>query len=82
MDNVNVRKLATVKVRKFLIRWFSSTILRHSPRNIILKFRQIEKLLNKIVHLKGHLSFNETCFNNALLPVYTNIYIYISLIEK
>ena len=36
----------------------------------------IERISLKIIKLSCHLSFNETCLNNNLLPTYTNIYIH------
>ena len=42
-----------------------------------LKFREVEKVAQKICLLNSHLSFNETCLNIKLLPTFTNIYIYI-----
>ena len=41
------------------------------------KFRLCERTLLKITCISSHLSFNETCVNNNLLPTYTNIYVYI-----
>ena len=61
---------------KFLSLWLSFVILRISNEEIKLKFRKIERISLKIVHLSCHLSFNETCLDNSLLPQYTNIYIY------
>ena len=59
---------------KYLSLWLSFVILRISNEEIKLKFREIERISLKIVNLSCHLSFNETCFNNSLLPTYTNIY--------
>ena len=81
MDEAYIRKLAKLNIRGILTKWFSFTILRHSSREFIQFFRKIEKLLIKINKLKGHLSFNDTCLNNSLLPIYTNIYIYIYLLR-
>ena len=37
------------------------------------KFRLCERNLLKITCISSHLSFNETCVNNNLLPTYTNV---------
>ena len=55
------------------MKWLSLTILRTSSQQIKCDFRKLEKLKIKIVKLKSHLSFNETCKINQLLPTYTNV---------
>ena len=42
-------------------------------------YRKLEKCLLKLTANSSHLSFNETCLNNRLLPIFTNIYIYINM---
>jgi hypothetical protein len=66
MENINV----------FLTFWLSKVILKISNNNIKLKFREIEKRSIKLLEVKCHRIFNETCINNNLLPTYTNIYIH------
>ena len=66
-----------MKLNILLSRWLSRCILRVTSEKIKLKFRQLEKCKLKNIKEKSHLVFNETCLNNNLLPVYTNIYIYI-----
>ena len=61
-----------------LSRWLSRCILKVTSEKIKLKFRELEKYKMKNLRDKSDLIFNETCLNNNLLPVYTNISIYIS----
>ena len=56
-----------------LSRWLSRCILRVTKEKIKLKFRQLEKYKLKNLKAESHLVFNETCLNNNLLPVYTNV---------
>ena len=44
-------------------------------------FLELEKLQLKLISLKSHRTFNETCLNNDLLPTYTNIYMYINMLH-
>ena len=55
----------------------SFVILRICSEATKLKFREVEKVALKIRLLKSHLSFNETCLDNKLLPTFTHLYIYI-----
>ena len=67
---------------KLVSTWMSFVILRISSEAAKLKFREVEKVALKICFLNSHLSFNETCLNNKLLPTFTciiYIYIYIYL---
>ena len=47
------------------------------PTEVKIKFRNLEKISLKYSASKAHRQFNITCINNKLLPIYTNIYIYI-----
>ena len=67
-----------MEVNILLRRWLSRCILRVTKENK-LKFIQLKKYKLKNLKAKIHLVFNETCLNNNLLPVYTNMYIYIYL---
>jgi len=51
-------------------------ILNISPHHIVSSYRNLERCSLKIVNYKCHLSFNETCINNNLLPTYTNVKIH------
>jgi len=57
-------------------KWFSYSILRHSPANVKRQFRNLENISIKIAKAEEHLSFNEACIINKLLPTYTNTYNY------
>jgi len=60
-------------IRNICTNWLSFSILRTSHHAIKLKFREIEKISLKIAKTESHLSFNETCVINRLLPTYTNV---------
>jgi len=59
-------------VTKILVKWLSLTILRSSNRPTLVLFRELERINIKLEKARSHLSFNETCLNNKLLPTYTN----------
>ena len=61
---------------KFLTKWLSFIILKRSNIEIVTCFRKVEGLTTRITKLKSHLSFNETCLINKLLPTYTNVRIH------
>ena len=60
-------------VYKCVIKWISKVLLRTSGNVIKHAFRRLERNSIKLVTMKSHLRFNETCLNNELLPKYTNI---------
>ena len=62
---------------KYCSFWLSKVIFKLSKDEVKSKYRDIEKLSIKISEIRSHLSFNECCEINGLLPNYTNIYIYI-----
>ena len=39
-------------------------------------FRDLERNTLKLERNKSHLMFNETCYNNDILPTYTNMKLY------
>ena len=55
--------------------WLSLIILKTLPTEIKQLYRKYEKNKLKLTILIAHRLFNETCINNNLLPIYTNIYI-------
>ena len=58
--------------------WLSLIILKTLPTEIKQLYRKYEKNKLKLTTLIAHRLFNETCINNNLLPIYTNIiYVYI-----
>jgi len=64
-----------IEIKKFLVKWLSLTILRSSNRITLAKFRDLERISIKLEKARSHLSFNETCINNELLPTYTSVVI-------
>ena len=76
-----VRKLAIVllkmalQIKCYIVKWLSLIILKKSTAEVKCAYRKLEKIRLKMVKLQSHLSFNETCIINNLLPTYTNIYI-------
>ena len=76
MNEVYLRKLTNKNLAKIT----SVEELSYSIRNVVLDtsreiFRRIERNLMKFTSVTSHLMYKETCFNNQLLPIYTNIYI-------
>ena len=65
------------KTVHFLTFWTSKIILKVLPPEILDIFRKLERTSKKLLTAKSHRSFNETCFNNDLLPNYSILYIYI-----
>ena len=51
----------------------SFTAFIYADNNEKIAFRKIERLQNKIIKLKCHLQFNDTCIINKMLPTYTNV---------
>ena len=51
----------------------SFTAFKYADNNEKIAFRKIERLKNKIIKLKCHLKFNDTCIINKMLPTYTNV---------
>ena len=51
----------------------SFTAFKYADNNEKISFKKIERLQNKIIKLKCHLQFNETCIVNKMLPTYTNV---------
>ena len=63
-------------IKKYATKWLSFTAFKYADNNEILAFRKIERLQNKIIKLKCHLQFNETCIINKMIPTYTNVYLH------
>ena len=61
---------------KFLTLWYSKIAFRFLSDENKKIFRQLEKVSLKIISAQSHLSFNETCLNNKLLPKYTNVHLH------
>ena len=53
--------------------WLSLIILKTLPTEIKQLYRKYEKNKLKLTTLIAHRLFNETCINNNLLPIYTNV---------
>ena len=48
-------------IKRAVIKWLSRTVLKTSSADIKRLFRELEKLQLKLVSLKSHRTFNETC---------------------
>ena len=46
-----------------VIKWLSRTVLKTSSDDVKQMFRELEKLQLKLMSLKFHRTFNETCLN-------------------
>ena len=66
-------KLGNMYLKRVVIKWLSRTVLKTSSADVKWIFHELEKLKLKLVFLKSHRKFNETCHNNDLLPTYANI---------
>ena len=62
--------------------WFSRIFLKVCDSPTLSLFRKIEKLSLKRINLVSHRRFNETCYNNKLLPKYTNINLYDAAVRE
>ena len=51
----------------------SYSILNNCSVQIRTAYRNCERMLLRITSVASHLSFNETCVNNDILPIYTNV---------
>ena len=60
-------------IKKYATKWMSFTAVKYADNNEKIAFIKIERLQNKIIKLKCHLQFNETCIINKMLPTYTNV---------
>ena len=73
--NSKRRKMKKIlKERHLFTFWLSKIILKIIPSDTIIIFRKLEKEEIKLLSLKAHRLFNETCLNNNVLPKYTDIY--------
>ena len=60
-------------MRHLIIKWLSRIVLKTSSREVVQKYREVEKLSLKCCNVRSHRTFNECCLNNKLLPIYTNV---------
>ena len=60
---------------RFLSFWYSKIVLRFLTDNEKIMYRNLERNTLKLERNKFHLMFNETCYNNNILPTYTNIFL-------
>ena len=65
------------KIDKFVIYWYSKIIFNTLINSTKLIFRKLETQTRKLTAEKLHQKFNEICLKDNLLPIYTNIHIYI-----
>ena len=67
------------KIKSYCIKWLSFIVLKTLSKDETSIFRNLEKLEIRIIKLISHLDFNQTCYDNKLLPTYTYIYLYIQM---
>ena len=65
-------------MNEFIIQWYSRSIFNFQPSEIKQLFRKIETKSKQLIRNNLHEEFNNICLNENLLPIYTNIYTYIS----
>ena len=68
--------MVNTATQKAITLWFSKIVLKIIPNDVKEVFRKYEKEARKLLTAHSHRNFNETCLNNNLLPIYSNIYIY------
>ena len=54
-------------------RWYSRVVLRNLTADQLLAYRNLEQCSKKLVTQFTHLEFNETCYKEYLLLIYSNI---------
>ena len=59
-----------IKVLSF---WYFKILLRFLKRNKKTLYRNLERSTLKFEKNKSHAMFNETCYNNDILPTYTDL---------
>ena len=64
-------------MNEFIIQWYSKSIFNFQHSEIKQLFRKIETKSKQLITNNLHQEFNNICLNVNLLPIYTNIYIYI-----
>ena len=64
-------------MNEFIIQWYSRSIFNFQPPEIKQLFRKIETKSKQLITNNLHQEFNNICLNENLLPIYTNIYMYI-----
>ena len=65
-----------METKTFVVKWLFFVILKLCNGEEKANFRKLERAATRLVPVKSHLRFNETCFNKSLLPVYTFTFIY------
>jgi len=62
-----------INIEFIVTKWLSLIVFKKSSENIKNLYRKIERTRIKLIKIKCHLSFNETCIINKLLPTYINV---------
>ena len=64
-------------MNEFIIQWYSRSIFNFQPSEIKQLFRKIETKSKQLITNNLHQEFNNICLNENLLPIYTNINLYV-----
>ena len=64
-------------INSILSLWYSKIVFKIANPEVKTKLRAIENVAIKLLQTRSHRQFNECCIINNLLPLYSNIYIYI-----
>ena len=62
---------------RLLAKWPLNVALKTSTREHLSTFRALERFSIELMNARLHLLYNETCSNNNLLPIFTNVFIFI-----
>ena len=68
--------------RKYILTLHSKIVFNHLENYNKIMFRKLEVNSKRKITLQLHLQFSMTCIKENLLPVYTNIYIYIYIFHR
>ena len=66
----------TKKTCFYFTKWYSKIVFKFLEENIKTKYRLLEKTSIRLITTRSHRDFNQTCYNNNLLPSYTDIRIH------
>ena len=69
-------------MNEFIMQWYSRSIFNFQPSEIKQLFRKIETKSKQLITNNLHQEFNNICLNENLLPIYTNINIYIKFSQE
>ena len=61
-----------IDIKNYIMIQFAKVILKTISEDAKRTSRKLERTVNKYIYNDYHLGFSLACFNNDLLPIYTN----------